>query len=172
MIKSVTASSRPVLTIRNAKPLFALTVLLIPWDILQFRQPDTWGVTFVFGRFVRVQSETQLLNPLELLGAYRSLGQSGSVGLLVTGVWGICAGVAFLGALYTIYGRLFVGGTTINEDRAVGVALIGAGSVFFLSRLIVTIGGLLDWNSLPVGALYVVFVGLVFYYDRFRLGAG
>lgn len=159
-----------MLTIRNAKPLFALSVLFAPWDVLVFTQADTWGTTFVFGRYVRVGTETQFLTPLALFDAYLSLGASGTVGLVVTAVWAICALVAALGAAYVLYGRMTAGGTTADEDRTVGVAFVAVGGVFLLSRLVVTLGGYLDWLSIPVGALYVLFVGAVFYYGLFRLG--
>lgn len=160
-----------MLKIRDAKPLFALTVLLAPWDLLLFTRADAWGATFVFGRFVRIGPETQLLNPVALFDAYRSLGASGTTGLVVTAIWALCALVATVGAAYTLYGRLFVGGTTVGEDRAVGVAFGAAGGVFLLSRLAVTLAGSLDWRSVPVGALYVVFVGVVFYCGLFRFDA-
>lgn len=159
-----------VLKIRDAKVAFALTVLFVPWDLLLSRTEPWWGVTFVFTRYSVFDTNADFQWPVELLIAYHGLGASGTTGLVVTAVWILCSLLAAAAVGLVIYRRLTRGNTTRPEDQFVGTALMAAAVVFLGSRLLVTVGGYLEWISVPVGALYVAFVGGVFYFDLFRLG--
>lgn len=159
-----------MLKIRDAKPLFALTVLFAPWDVLVFDEGIGWGMTFVFGRFTSAGGETSYLGPFELFGFYGDLGSAGVVGQALTVVWILTMAVGLLATYVAVHGRLTRGQTTPREDRYLGLTFVIVGLVFALSRLVGST--ILFWTSIPLGALYVVFVGVVFHRGLFRLGEG
>jgi hypothetical protein len=159
-----------MLKIRDAKALFAATVLVAPWDIVLFDGGVGWGLTFPFGRFVVVQGTTRFLGPLQLLDLYIGLGSQGTAGVFVTLAWILSIAVAVAAAGYAITGRIRRGGTTIQEDRRAGVAFAVSGLLFLVSRI--AGASVLTWTSIPVGAAYVLLVAAVFYWGLFRLGAG
>lgn len=159
-----------MLKIRDAKALFAATVLFAPWDIVLFEGGVGWGLTFPFGRFVVIQGTPNFLGPLLLLDLYLGLGSQGTAGVVVTLTWMLSISVALLAAGYVIVSRIRQGGTTIQEDQRAGLAFAASGLLFLFSRI--AGASVLTWTSIPVGAAYVVFVAVVFYWGLFRLGAG
>lgn len=164
------------LQIRNAKPLFALSTLLVPWDVFAFGRNLGWGLHFALIRFTDAKAGfgaqyqtadlmfrlTDAVDAGERLGIY---------------VWILTGTLATLTAAYVVLARVLNGTTRPAEDRVVGAVFLGAGSLFIVSRffmyeyLLVSPQTHARWFSVPVGALYVIFVGYVFYRRRFRLGA-
>ena len=63
-----------------------------------------------------------------------------------------------------------------QSDRTVGAAFIVAGGLFIMSRALLydhfLVGSTSDihWFSVPIGAVYMLFVGIVFYRDLFQIG--
>lgn len=159
-----------MLKIRDAKPLFAGTVVAAPWDLVVFDDGIGWGLTFLYGRFVVVAGDPNILGPFHLLELYRELGSRGEMGVLVTLAWISSMALGAAAATYVTWGRLRNRGTTPEQDRHAGVVFLAAGALFLLSRAVGA--SVLTWTSIPVGAVYVVFVGVVFYRGLFRLGPG
>lgn len=157
-----------MLKIRDAKALFAATVIVAPWNLVLFDAGVGWGLTFPFGRFVVVRGETQFLGPFELLSLYLELGSQGFAGTLVTLAWIAAVALAVFAAASVIEGRLRRGGTTVAEDRRAALGFAVAGALFVVSRILGA--SVLTWTSVPIGALYLLFVGAVFYWGLFRLG--
>jgi len=161
-----------MLKIRDAKPLFALSTLLIPWDVFRFGQELGWGVHFPLVRYDTAGGQ-QFFTVLELFQLSRSYNTADSFAILVWLVAGAITGVA---ALYVVLARLLNGTTRRSEDRVVGAAFGLAGGLFLLSRFtlydFLLVGSSSDvfWYSIPFGALYTLFVGGIFYWNEFQLG--
>lgn len=163
-----------MLKIRDAKPLLALTALFAPWDIFVYGRGLGWGMHFVFGEFAETKYGVRYFTPYEFLGLFSKYDPSSRLAIQI---WLLTVLVAFFAALYVILARFINGTTTRKEDRAIGAAFIGSSIIFVLSRALLHKYFLFSsstanyWYTVPIGAIYVLFVGLVFYKDLFRLGA-
>jgi len=161
-------------TISTAKRLFALTAVLLPFDVYLYGQNIGWGAYFTFGRYVNSTAGTQFLTPIRL---YELRGDFDPSGRLALSLWLVAATIALAAALYV----LVTWGITVplserQSDRLVGGAFLAAGGIFILSRvllfdfLLVSSSSEIHWFSVPVGAVYMLFVGAVFYLDLFQAG--
>lgn len=163
-----------MLTIRDAKPLFALSTLLIPWDFFVFGQGLGWGLHFPLVRFVQSGGEAQYLTVLQLFELTGLLGANATAAVVL---WMVAGAITGLAGVYVLLARLLNGTTSRREDRIVGRVLMTTGALFVVSRFFVhdflIVGGSSDvyWFSVPFGAAYTIFVGGVFYWDKFRMGA-
>jgi hypothetical protein len=162
-----------MLKIRDAKPLFALSTLLIPWELFRLGQGLGWGIHFPLVRYVPVGGRN-FFTVLELFNLSREYGVGNELSIVA---WMIAGTITGLAALYVVLARAINGTTRRTEDRVVGVAFGLAGALFIVSRFplydLLLVGGRSDlfWYSIPLGAVYTIFVGAVFYWNRFQLGA-
>jgi len=161
-------------TISSAKRLFALTAVLFPFDVFWYENGFGWGAYSAFGRYVDTVLGSQFLLPQELFALRDGFG---TVSRIAMYAWIVASAVALLATLYLLV--TWVVESPLPErrsDRAVGAAFLAAGGLFLLSRLLlygnILFGssGALNWYSVPVGAVYMLFVGLVFYRDLFQIG--
>lgn len=163
-----------MLKIRDAKPLFALSVLFVPWDVFVFGRDLGWGIHFPLVRFVDTVQGTQYLTVLELLQLTRYVDGASETAVLL---WLIAGALTGLAAVYVVVARFTNGTTRRWEDRLVGGAFVAAAGLFVVSRallydfVILSDSSAIYWFTVPVGAVYTTFVGAVFYRDWFRLGA-
>lgn len=159
-----------MLSIRNAKPLLALTTLFVPWDFFMFGRDIGWGLHFPFGRFAQTVLDTQFIWLPRMLELSSELSGGGRVAIVL---WVVASAVTGLAVLYAV-GARFRDGTVLPSDgRRVGLAFAAAGVLFVISRflmhdfLLVSGSQQVNWFSIPVGAAYTIVVGGLFYYDRF-----
>ncbi|RZV10942.1 hypothetical protein BDK88_2156 [Natrinema hispanicum] len=162
-------------SISTAKRLFALTAALIPFDIYFYGQNIGWGAYLTFGRFVNSNAVgTQFLTPIRLYRLNNRFDPSGRVALFC---WLGAAALVLLATLYIL--ATWIVKPPVSErrsDRAVGVAFIISGGLFIMSRVLLydhwLVGSSTNvhWFSVPIGAVYLLFVGAVFYRDLFQFG--
>jgi hypothetical protein len=163
-----------MLKIKDAKPLFALSTLLIPWNFFMFGQDLGWGLHFPLVRFVSTVEGTEYLTVLEMYELRGALTDASSTAVALWSLAGLVVGLA---VVYVVSARIRNGTTRRQEDRAVGAALMLGAGLFIVSRSLrydlLLVGSRSDpnWFSVPFGAVYTIFVGAVFYYDKFRMGA-
>lgn len=161
-----------MLKIRTAKLVAALSVLLVPWNGFAFGQNLGWGLGFSFGRYVDTVAGTQFLTMPDLLGIAGQFDPQSRVGLYL---WAAMFPIAVLGVVAAL-GSYYDGSVDRGLDRLAGACFIVAGGGFVVSRfflyeyLLVSPQSSPNWFAVPVGALYVAFVGVVFYRDRWRAG--
>lgn len=159
-----------MLTVRNAKPLLALTTLFIPWDFFMFGSGIGWGLHFPLFRFVRTNFGTQFNTIVRMYELSSQLTGSGRLGIVV---WLLAGVLAALAVVYALISRAMEGTVPPKEGRQIGLAFVGAGALFFLSRFLVYDFFLVsgsqkpNWFSIPIGAAYTIFVGVLFYRNRF-----
>jgi len=160
--------------ISTAKRLFAMTAILFPLDVFLYGQNLGWGTHTVFGRYVNTVLGSQFHTQWQLFEAQSGLSSTSQVALYA---WSIAAIASVLATLYLLV--TWVVESPLSErqsDRAVGGAFMTAGALFILSRallydyLIIGPSSDLYWLSVPIGAAYMLFVGLVFYRDLFQVG--
>jgi len=157
------------LTERDAKPLLALTAVLVPWDYLVYFQDLGWALSFAWGRYSASVGGTEFLYLQDL---YRLRG--GFQPRLALYLWLAAGGLAVLLAGYVLLNRLSPAYTPDDVDQQVGLGFITAGGLYIASRLY-QFGGLLPVSNgdnvflyaVPLGAVYVIGVGAIFYYDLF-----
>ena len=165
-----------MLTVRNAKPILAVTTILVPWDFFMFGRGVGWGLRFPFFRFVDTvyqfeqggQGKDVILLPrlLEL----RAQLPGGELAVII---WAFAALLTTLAVIYALYSRYQVGTVPPNAGRLIGLAFVVAGGLFIVSRflghelLLVNSSESLYWFSIPIGAAYTMGIGFLFYYDRF-----
>ena len=161
-------------TISSAKRLFAVTAVLFPFDVYVYGQGIGWGAHSAFGRYVVTDLGGQFLLPhqlFELRGGFDTMSR------IALYAWLFAAALALIATLYVL--ATWVVEPPLSErrsDRAVGAAFLVAGGLFILSRALVydyvLVGSSsdLNWFSVPIGAAYMLFVGLVFYRDLFQVG--
>lgn len=162
-------------TISTAKRLFALTVVLIPFDIYFYGQNIGWGAYFTFGRYVNsTAGGNQFLTPTHLYSLNNRFDPSGRIALFC---WLIAAALALVVSLYILVTWFVEPPVSERQsDRAVGLTFLTAGGLFVGSRMLLydyaLIGSSSDihWVSVPIGAAYMIFVGFVFYRDLFQIG--
>lgn len=174
---SVTARARRLyyrlFKIRNAKVLLAVTTVLIPWNVFAFGRGFGWGLMFPFGRLAVTPLGTQFLFLDTLITEHLRAGGDP----LPMGLWLVAGVLVVLAAVYAVLGRTLNGDTRRWEDRLIGLSFLVASVLFLVGRFLVydflLVGQQSDvnWFSVPFGAVYVLFVGYVFYRGRFRLGA-
>ncbi|TMT87059.1 hypothetical protein E2L06_10885 [Haloterrigena sp. H1] len=161
-------------TISTSKRLFALTAVLLPFDVYHYGQNIGWGAYFTFGRFVNSNAVgTQFLTPIRLYRLNNRFDPSGRVALFC---WLGAAALALLATLY-ILATWIVKPPVLERrgDRTVGVAFIVSGGLFILSRALLydqwLVGSSTNvhWFSMPIGAVYMLFVGAIFYRDLFQI---
>lgn len=156
---------------RRARPLLAATAALVPLELRAFGQGLGWGLTFPYGLFVRASPaasvegvRTQFRTPIRELGL---LGQYGSGGQI--GVMGWAAAAALiLGVTLLALAVEFDDEWSPRRLRAAGAAYVAGGALFVLTRIpmyetvFVSASDMPNWFTIPLGALYVAFVGAVF----------
>ena len=159
-----------MLKIRDAKPLLALTVALGPWDYFVFTQDVGWALAFAWGRFVASPQGIQYLFLHDLYGLRSQFSPVAALYL-----WLLAGVLALLTAGFVLYARYSRGTTSRSEDHQVGAAFALAGGLYLASRLVLfgglPVGGSVYAYSIPLGAVWAMLVGAIFYFDLFRAGA-
>ena len=159
-----------MLKIRTAKLVAALSALLVPWNGFAFGQDLGWGLGFGFGRYVSTVYGTQFLTIPDLLGIASQFDPQSRIGLYL---WAAMLPIAVLGVA-AAFGSYYNGRRDHGLDQLAGACFIVAGGGFIVSRfflyeyLLVSPQSSPNWFAVPVGALYVTFIGVVFYRDRWR----
>src|SRR6056297_3449203 len=105
-------------TISSAKRLFALTAILLPFDVFWYESGFGWGAYSAFGRYVDTVLGSQFLFPQELFALRDGFG---TVSRIAMYAWLVAAVVALLATLYLLV--TWVVESPLPErrsDRAVG----------------------------------------------------
>ncbi|WP_135820154.1 hypothetical protein [Halostella litorea] len=161
-------------TVSSAKRLFAVTAVIFPFDVYLYGRGIGWGLHSAFGRYVVTDLGGQFLLPNELLALRSGFDPASRAALYA---WVVAAALALAATLFVL--ATWVVDSPLPErrsDRLVGGAFVVAGGLFILSRallydfLLVGSQSDVNWFSVPLGAAYMLFVGVVFYRDLFQLG--